>query len=117
MSERKPRVVFEALRSLVGRPETLPPEESEKPFTPYSRGVPVLTPEKCVGCSLCAISCPSQAITMVPGGKRKLAGREVEIKIPEFDYSKCIYCGMCAQVCRPRAIEMRRDIGPIIIPE
>lgn len=109
------RVLLEALVSIIKKPETLPSEESEKPFSDISRGVPVLVPDRCIGCSLCALSCPSQAITMVPGGKRKLGNKIVDIKNPHFDYSKCIYCGLCSQVCKQNAIEMKKDIEPIII--
>ncbi|MEM0112141.1 MAG: 4Fe-4S binding protein, partial [Fervidicoccaceae archaeon] len=88
---------------------------TERAFTEVSRGIPVLIADKCIGCSLCALSCPAQAITMIPGGKRMLGNRQVEIKNPSFDYSKCIYCGLCAQVCRQNAIEMRKNVDPIII--
>jgi|UniRef100_A0A7J3SLB7 formate hydrogenlyase subunit 6/NADH:ubiquinone oxidoreductase subunit I len=109
------RTWFEALENLFSSPDTLPPEEAEKAFNGSSRGIPVLVPEKCIGCSLCALSCPSQAITMVPGGKKTIGNKLVEVKNPSFDYSKCIYCGLCAQVCKQNAIEMRTDLPPIII--
>lgn len=109
------RTLREALESLITKPVTLPSEEAEKAFNDISRGIPVLIPESCIGCSLCAISCPSQAITMVPGGKRTLGNKEVDVKNPKFDYSKCIYCGLCSQVCRQKAIVMKKDVEPIIL--
>jgi len=105
----------EALKSLFSRPETLPSEEAEKAFSDASRGIPTLIAEKCIGCSLCSLSCPSQAIAMVPGGKRTLGNKVVDVKNPSFDYAKCIYCGLCSQVCRQGAIVMRKDLEPIVI--
>ncbi|MEM4750478.1 MAG: 4Fe-4S binding protein [Sulfolobales archaeon] len=116
MRRRYGNMVLEAIRSLLRKPETLPSKEIErKIFTEESRGIPTLIADKCIGCSLCAMTCPSQAITMIPGGKRSIGGRVIEIKIPSFDYSKCIYCELCAQICKPNAIEIRKDQDPIII--
>ena len=44
----------------------------------------------CIGCSLCAKSCPKEAITMVNN-------------LAVIDYDKCIGCGICAQKC-PRKL-------------
>ena len=44
----------------------------------------------CIGCSLCAKSCPKEAITMVNN-------------LAVIDYEKCIGCGICAQKC-PRKL-------------
>jgi len=70
------------------------------------RGVPVLDSEKCLGCGLCARSCPPAAIKMRVTGKRVVGGREVPKQEPFFDYQSCIYCGMCADVCPAKAIRM-----------
>ena len=40
----------------------------------------------CIGCSLCAKSCPKEAITMVNN-------------LAVIDYDKCVGCGLCAQKC------------------
>ncbi|MEL9940342.1 MAG: 4Fe-4S binding protein [Ignisphaera sp.] len=101
----------EVLKSLFSKPSTEPLAEVEKGvFSPYSRGCPVLIPEKCTGCSLCAMNCPSNAITMKIVGEKNVGGKTLPVRRPEFNYFKCIYCGLCAQVCQFNAIEMRRDL-------
>uniref|UniRef100_A0A7C3SKJ5 4Fe-4S dicluster domain-containing protein n=1 Tax=Thermofilum pendens TaxID=2269 RepID=A0A7C3SKJ5_THEPE len=72
------------------------------------RGVPVLNNEKCLGCGLCARSCPPAAIKMRATGKKVVGGKEVPKQEPFFDYHSCIYCGVCADVCPAKAIRMVR---------
>jgi len=47
-----------------------------------------IDPEKCVGCTVCALKCPTKAIS----GKRK----EKHV----IDLDKCIKCGICFTVCK-----------------
>ncbi|HEX2922453.1 MAG TPA: NADH-ubiquinone oxidoreductase-F iron-sulfur binding region domain-containing protein, partial [Chloroflexota bacterium] len=51
-----------------------------------------ISPDKCKGCSLCLINCPSGAID----GARK--------QVHKIDQSKCIKCGSCYDVCRLDAV-------------
>ncbi len=46
----------------------------------------------CIGCTLCAQSCPEEAISFVP------------FERAEIDVSRCTQCDVCAQVCPQRAI-------------
>jgi formate hydrogenlyase subunit 6/NADH:ubiquinone oxidoreductase subunit I len=49
--------------------------------------------ENCVGCTLCAKSCPVKAIT------GKLRERHV------IDPGRCVSCGLCGRVCAKGAVE------------
>ncbi len=53
-----------------------------------------IDPDKCRGCTLCAKSCPAEAID----SKVKLAHT--------IDIEKCIRCGQCAKLCRFGAISV-----------
>lgn len=49
-------------------------------------------PQQCCGCSACAMTCPTQCISMKPD--------EVEgFLYPVVDTKKCIDCGACVRVC------------------
>ena len=55
----------------------------------------VIDETKCIGCTLCARNCPTEAIT---GDK----------KVPHvIDQSKCIKCGACYEKCKFGAIQIR----------
>jgi len=55
--------------------------------------------KKCIGCSICAIECPSKAIEM-----KKLPDN-IKLKhnprglYPVVNYMSCVYCYRCVRVC------------------
>lgn len=84
----------------------------EKPVLhPRWRGRIVLTrdpdgKERCVGCYLCAVVCPTDCIALQttedPHGRR----------YPEFfriNFSRCIFCGFCEEACPTYAIQLTPD--------
>lgn len=72
------------------------------PFEPYKvsehfRGKPIYDYEKCVGCTACAVACPSNAINL------KLNTEKTKL-VWEFDCARCIFCGRCDEVCPTNAV-------------
>ena len=59
--------------------------------------------EKCVGCGICPIICPTKAIELMP--IPEIATGNLEAPYCVFDHEKCIYCGLCAALCPVNAIE------------
>jgi len=73
------------------------------------RGKLDIDPVKCTGCGVCEAVCPATVITMIPVGKRKVAGREIENKRPVFDLYTCISCGQCVDDCRFGALWLTHE--------
>ncbi len=68
--------------------------------------------EKCVGCELCAMACPADAIYVEAGEntpEEQYSPGERYGKIWQVNYLRCIFCGMCIQACPTRALTMNND--------
>lgn len=72
-------------RSLFGR--------AFKVFTPR----PIFHLDKCIGCGICARSCPPKVIKM-------------QDKFPQVDLNSCIRCFCCQELCPEGAIDIKRSI-------
>ncbi|MGQ4915838.1 MAG: 4Fe-4S dicluster domain-containing protein [Candidatus Asgardarchaeia archaeon] len=90
----------ELLKSVVSKPATVNYPFEESPPPAEYRGMPELDIGKCLGCSACALNCPSDAIEMVPDERTRTK------KAPKFLYARCITCGICSFVCPRSAITM-----------
>ncbi|MGA2405092.1 MAG: NADH-quinone oxidoreductase subunit I, partial [Syntrophobacteraceae bacterium] len=58
---------------------------------------------KCVACGLCAVICPSQAISLIPyeeEGKTRYPKKFV------VDELRCVFCGFCQEACPMGAISL-----------
>ncbi|GAB4215163.1 MAG: hydrogenase [Rhodoferax sp.] len=67
------------------------------------RGKPVIAATACAnGCQRCQTVCPSDAVTLQPGGN---AATEVTL-----DLGRCVMCGDCAPVCPSQKISFSNDV-------
>ncbi|MCI4457299.1 MAG: 4Fe-4S dicluster domain-containing protein [Desulfurococcales archaeon] len=60
------------------------------------RGMFRVDDNKCVGCSLCDVVCPADAIRLVLKDKKK---------VPVINWGRCIFCYFCVDICPVEAFE------------
>jgi NADH-quinone oxidoreductase subunit I len=106
------RGLFIVLKYSFKRPITIRYPEQKRKLPVRSRGRHYLTKwsdglERCVGCELCAIVCPSQAIYVKPAenepGNVHSHGERYASDF-QINMLRCIYCGLCEEACPTGAI-------------
>lgn len=63
-----------------------------------------LDKNRCVGCEICRITCPREAITVNKQPKQQ--GQKIQRSILDINQQKCTYCGMCEPICPFDAIRI-----------
>ena len=109
--------LFIVLKHAFKKTATIGYPEIRRKLPERSRGRHFLTlwndgKERCVGCELCAIVCPSQAIYVraaennpenpVSHGERHAADFQINML-------RCIFCGYCEEACPTGAIVLGND--------
>lgn len=99
------------------RPVTIRYPEKKRKLPDRSKGRHHLTLwedglERCVGCELCAIVCPSQAIYVKPGENKpgNIVSRGEKYAIDyQINMLRCIFCGYCEEACPTGAVVLGSD--------
>jgi NADH-quinone oxidoreductase subunit I len=104
--------LFIVMKHTFRRPVTLRYPEEKRQLPERSRGRHYLTKwedgkERCVGCELCAIVCPAQAIYVKPAEntlENQHSHGERYAEDFQINMLRCIYCGYCEEACPTGAI-------------
>lgn len=109
--------LFIVFKYLFKKPVTLHYPEQKRILPKRSRGRHYLTKwedglERCVGCELCAIVCPSQAIYVKPAAndpEKPHSHGERYASDFQINMLRCIYCGYCEEACPTGAIILSNE--------
>lgn len=108
-------VLRELLGNLARRPATILYPSEKVPVPEAFRGKIAILDEACIGCSKCAIVCPTDCIEMVPSEREvRVKGRTiVRKKKPVVRLFDCIRCGLCEEYCPtdPKAIYLTPEFA------
>lgn len=93
-------ILKEVVKSFFSKPSTIEyPRKAVVPVEKDLRGRFYANLNKCTGCSLCAIECPSKAIEM------KKLPENIKLKhnprglYPVVNYMSCVFCYRCVRIC------------------
>ena len=64
----------------------------------------VLDKKRCVGCEICSLACPKEAIKLER--QEKKAGEKAEHAKIDIEFEKCNFCGICDVLCPFGAIRV-----------
>ncbi len=109
--------LFIVLKHAFKKPVTIRYPEVKKQRSSRFRGLHYLTKwedglERCVGCELCAIVCPSQAIYVKPASNDPLDPHSHGERYAcdfQINMMRCIYCGYCEEACPTGAIVLSNE--------
>ncbi len=82
-----------------GRKDEMSRREFLKGFLPTNGGRLLIDREKCTGCALCAIECPTKALAIHRSG-----GKESYQLL--FQHDACNACGLCEKSCPEHCLQL-----------
>lgn len=111
------RGLWTTFRSLFESPVTYQYPEIKRPVRQRFKGRHELKRydnglEKCIGCSLCAVSCPADAIFVESAENTddaRYSPGERYASTYEINMLRCIFCGYCEDACPTEAIVLEHN--------
>ena len=96
-------MLSDVAKSLFRRPATelYPAERQRNPAR--LRSFLKLNQDKCTGCGLCAMDCPSKAIQVT------MLDRKEKRFVYTYHADQCLFCGQCVESCRQGSLSMVND--------
>lgn len=106
------RGMWTTFKQLLSKPVTIQYPEQKRPVRVRFKGRHYLDRyanglEKCIGCSLCAAACPSDAIFVEAAentDNERYSPGERYARVYEINMLRCIFCGYCQDACPTEAI-------------